>query len=209
MWASLAATPAPAPPAVAVETGRDKSVAVVDANAIISMGLNIRSLAEVLYTTEDILAEIRDSKSRQAVEAVDIVTGNPSAESLRAGEARRAGTCRRRAAAHSRAHAVSTFAKLTGDLHQLSREDLRLLALAHTLETDLHGSNHLRKEPVQVRRTSKLAPRGKLPGWGTNGQSEEWDAIDAYDGPDGVEDDDMRAWLGWGLHAGAYTHAVA
>ena len=74
-WASLAATPAAKPEPATAVSAKDKSVAIVDANAIIAMGLNVRSLAEVLYTTEEILEEIRDSRSRQVVEQVEFITG--------------------------------------------------------------------------------------------------------------------------------------
>lgn len=46
---------------------------------------------------------------------------------------------------------VLNFARLTGDIHVLSAVDLKLLALAHTLEVAEHGSSHLRERPVQVR----------------------------------------------------------
>lgn len=65
--------------------------------------------------------------------------------------------------AHTRRHkcyvparAVTAFARETGDLHALSRTDLKLLALAYSLEVAAHGDAHLRKHPVQVR----IAPFG-------------------------------------------------
>ena len=48
------------------------------------------------------------------------------------------------------------FARETGDLHALSSADVKLLALAHTLEVATHGSAHLREHPIQVRGDSKL-----------------------------------------------------
>ena len=46
--------------------------------------------------------------------------------------------------------AVANFAQATGDLHSLSLVDLKLLALAYSLEKAAHGDCHLRKHPEQV-----------------------------------------------------------
>ena len=40
--------------------------------------------------------------------------------------------------------AVTRFALATGDMHSLSAVDIRLLALAYTLEAATYGSSHLR-----------------------------------------------------------------
>jgi hypothetical protein len=42
---------------------------------------------------------------------------------------------------------VIQFAKATGDLQSLSEVDLKLIALAFTLESEIHGISHLRKNP--------------------------------------------------------------
>jgi hypothetical protein len=53
----------------------------------------------------------------------------------------------------SRAHAaVTKFARATGDIAALSATDVRLMALAHTLEVAAHGAAHLLAHPNQVRR---------------------------------------------------------
>jgi hypothetical protein len=156
-WASVMAQPrAEAAPANTEELA-GKHVAVVDANAIIAMGTSIVSLGELLVTTEEVLAEIRDANARKAITQIPFVCRAPSDASLRS---------------------VSAFARKTGDLHQLSLEDLRLLALAHTLEEKLHGTAHLRTAPVPVKAHAKQKVKGHLPGWGNNGHSEDWDAID-------------------------------
>lgn len=49
-----------------------------------------------------------------------------------------------------RRRAVTRFARATGDLHSLSVVDLRLMALARTLEVAAHGDSHLRDLPVSV-----------------------------------------------------------
>ncbi len=45
---------------------------------------------------------------------------------------------------------VQRFARETGDIHSLSAVDLKLLALAHTLEVAANGTENIREHPVQV-----------------------------------------------------------
>lgn len=47
--------------------------------------------------------------------------------------------------------AVTRFARETGDVAALSSIDIKLLALAHTLEVAAHGSAHLAAHASQVR----------------------------------------------------------
>lgn len=47
-------------------------------------------------------------------------------------------------------YAVTVFARKTGDLRNLSKPDIHMLALAHDLETKIYGDLHLRKEPKKV-----------------------------------------------------------
>lgn len=49
---------------------------------------------------------------------------------------------------------MKKFAALTGDLHSLAGADLRLIALAYTLEEETVGVAHLRTVPLQVRQLS-------------------------------------------------------
>jgi hypothetical protein len=46
--------------------------------------------------------------------------------------------------------AVIRFARETGDIHVLSKVDIKLLALAHTLELIAHGSSHIQEHPGKV-----------------------------------------------------------
>jgi RNA-binding protein NOB1 len=157
-WAQKAAQP---PVAAVPETDNDlanKIVAVVDANAIISMGSSIASLGDVLITTEETLAEVRDPSSRRGLELLPIQCRAPTASAI---------------------DTVATFARKTGDIHQLSMEDIRLLALTYMLETGVHGCQHIRSQPAPVTTHARQTLKGGLPGWGTNEESEEWDAIDA------------------------------
>lgn len=62
------------------------STAVVDTNAIIA-GVQLHTLAEQLVTVPEVLAELRDAKSRQALDTLPcrLHTREPSEESLAAG----------------------------------------------------------------------------------------------------------------------------
>ncbi|KAL6762805.1 Nin one binding Zn-ribbon like-domain-containing protein [Haematococcus lacustris] len=95
--------------------------AVVDANAIIS-GLSLRHLADRFVTIQEVLNEVRDKQSRQFLASLPfgLAVAEPSEESLRA---------------------VTVFARETGDAHALSATDLKLLALAHTLETRVNTTS--------------------------------------------------------------------
>ena len=78
----------------------------------------------------------------------------------------------------SLAVAVTLFAKAVGEYNALSRVDLQLLALTHTLELAIHGDLHLRKSPAPPRAAAKHSPgQGQLPGWGSHGG--EWTELDA------------------------------
>ena len=164
-WAARVAQGEAAPAAAEAPELANKRVAVVDANAIIAMGTTIRSLADVLVTTQEVVDEVKDAAARSALQQLPFVFRSPSSEDVRE---------------------VSTFASKTGDVFQLSLEDLRLLAVTLALERELHGTSHLRSHPVPVKAHAKQSAAGALPGWG-NTTSEEWAAIDA------VHDDGARA----------------
>lgn len=46
--------------------------------------------------------------------------------------------------------AVRRFARDTGDINVLSAVDMKLIALAHSLEQQLHGGGRIRDKPAQV-----------------------------------------------------------
>jgi hypothetical protein len=73
---------------------------------------------------------------------------------------------------------VVAFARACGEVASLSAVDVKVIALAHTLETAAHGQAHLRAMPPSARVQSRgtAAAVGKLPGWGEEGA--EWDALD-------------------------------
>ena len=64
-----------------------QSVAVVDANAIIA-GVQLHTLGERLMTIPEVMGEIRDVRSRQAVAfaAVPLVQQDPAEEDVKAGK---------------------------------------------------------------------------------------------------------------------------
>ena len=60
---------------------------------------------------------------------------------------------------------MSRFARLTGDSHSLSAADVRLIALARSLEVAYYGSAHLRDAPAPPRHEKKQQTETKdLPG---------------------------------------------
>lgn len=69
------------------------------------------------------------------------------------------------------------FARASGEVPSLSAVDIKLIALAHTLEVAAHGHAHLRSSPPAPRTRSKGSTNArKLPGWGEEGA--DWDALD-------------------------------
>ena len=48
-------------------------------------------------------------------------------------------------------HSVMAFARDTGELQSLSSVDMKLIALAHTLEVRAHGQANLRARPPPLR----------------------------------------------------------
>lgn len=66
--------------------------------------------------------------------------------------------------------AVTRFARVIGETHSLSRADLHLIALAHSLHTAQHGKFSLHQEPAAARAVSRgKAGTRVMPGWGATG----------------------------------------
>ena len=107
---------------------------VLDANALIrGRAASLAGYAERFWTIEEVLAEVRDSKSREALLSLpfELEVRSPSPEAMRR---------------------ILDFAKLTGDLRSLSAVDAKVLALALTLELEAVGSDaHLRARPEACR----------------------------------------------------------
>lgn len=75
---------------------------------------------------------------------------------------------------------VINFARATGDLQTLSDVDLKLIALTYTLESQIHGTKHLRDSPPPIHTVNvKRLPEKDMPGWGSNVPNlEEWEALE-------------------------------
>ena len=90
-WASIAnkGPQAPAEPSGIAATTQEKSCAVIDTNAIID-GSQLRLYGEQLATIPEVLAEVKDKKTRDFLERFPfkLQSMEPDSESLRAGQLR-------------------------------------------------------------------------------------------------------------------------
>ena len=88
-WASIAnkSPQVPAEPSGIAATTLEKSWAVIDTNAIID-GSQLQSFGEQLATIPEVMAEVKDKKTRDFLERFPfrIQSMEPNPESLRAGE---------------------------------------------------------------------------------------------------------------------------
>ncbi|KAG9288304.1 hypothetical protein G9A89_021335 [Geosiphon pyriformis] len=107
----------------------DKLISLVLDSAPLIKETPVRHLAEKFYTVPEVLAEIRDKKSRDYLAQLpfDLVTVIPSDDSLKQ---------------------VVNFSKKTGDFSTLSVVDLKVLALTYMLEIEANGLRRIRTEPV-------------------------------------------------------------
>lgn len=119
---------------------------VLDAGPIIKNEPPVSTLlakAEAIVTTPAVLSEIRDSTTRARVEAtlrpfLQLKTPKPESVGI-----------------------IVQFARKTGDVAVLSRQDIELLALAYELECERNGGNwRLRSTPGQ-KRTNGPSPEKK------------------------------------------------
>ncbi|PJF18366.1 hypothetical protein PSACC_01787 [Paramicrosporidium saccamoebae] len=89
------------------------------------------TLSEHLYTTPEVLAELKDVATRdRLVLYPNLVVRNPSMEALQT---------------------VREFAKMTGDVVSLSGTDLKVVALTLTLEWEMNGVASARTRPVDLK----------------------------------------------------------
>jgi RNA-binding protein NOB1 len=102
---------------------------VIDAGAIISgQGFGYFNAAKKFWSVREVIDEIRDSKARHLLSTLpfEIEIRAPSDKAMKA---------------------VAEFAKKTGDLAQLSLNDLKILALTYDLEYETTGGASIRAEP--------------------------------------------------------------
>jgi RNA-binding protein NOB1 len=131
----------------------------VDANAVFK-GYALTDPNVLCVTIAEVLDEIRDAKGRDAVAASAgaLEVAEPSEEAI---------------------EAVKRFANKTGDVHALSRVDMKLIALAYDLEGRCHGVEHLRTEPAPPRTHAKKTNRfEKQPGWDYVPNADDWAELD-------------------------------
>ncbi|TPX33780.1 hypothetical protein SmJEL517_g03410 [Synchytrium microbalum] len=108
---------------------------VLDANAFFKVAPSqIAQYADKFVTIPEVLQEIKDRQSKSALVDgqlhYDLTTRSPSDEAV---------------------VAVTTFSKRTGDYPVLSRTDIRLIALAWTLEKEENGMTNLKSDPQPIR----------------------------------------------------------
>ena len=97
-------------------------------------------------------------------------------------------------------HAVTGFAKATGEVHSLSSADIRLIALAYMLHVERYGKQSLRLEAAPARPAGKGKKASQaLPGWGAAGG--EWAELDK------LNQDELDAQEGIPLYNSACTRA--
>mmetsp|Transcript_2550 Transcript_2550/g.2898 ORF Transcript_2550/g.2898 Transcript_2550/m.2898 type:complete len:504 (+) Transcript_2550:161-1672(+) len=109
---------------------------VVDTGALVR-GENLSQLADNFYTLNDVIAEVRDKKTRALLERLPFTLQirEPSEEAVKT---------------------IVRFAKETGDLAVLSKPDIRVLALTYMLHVELHGGDQgLRQHPLKWGSDSK------------------------------------------------------
>ncbi|KAE9452079.1 hypothetical protein C3L33_16017, partial [Rhododendron williamsianum] len=145
------------------------AVAVVDATAIIQGGEKLVNCADKFVSVSEVMDEVKDPMSRHRLNFVPftVETREPSPESLKK-------------VLSIRALTVIKFARATGDLQTLSDVDLKLIALTYTLESQIHGTAHLRDIPPPIHTVNvKRLPEKDMPGWGSNVPNlEEWEALE-------------------------------
>ncbi|PKA48617.1 hypothetical protein AXF42_Ash020490 [Apostasia shenzhenica] len=149
------------------------SVAVVDASAIIH-GDQLAGCADKFVSVREVLEEVRDPVSRQRLAFLPfpVETLEPSSEAVRK---------------------VVSFARETGDLQTLSDVDLKLIALTYMLESQIHGTSHLKKKPPALHVVNvKHLPDAQMPGWGNNVPNlPEWEALEQI-ADEGMEESESR-----------------
>ncbi|MCO5600061.1 hypothetical protein L7F22_054169 [Adiantum nelumboides] len=152
------------------ESSNSISVAVIDANALISFDSSARLLALAcsssssqstrFVTVKEVLEEVRAPASQFHLDALPCSLDciDPSEEALQK---------------------VIKFTRATGDLASFSDVDLKVLALTYMLEEQTYGSAHLRPSPppIHVAQVTHMRERD-LPGWGSNVKNlEEWEQL--------------------------------
>ncbi|CAL6386459.1 unnamed protein product [Bathycoccus prasinos] len=156
----------------------NETICVVDANAIVK-GQNLSNLSsksndeeggELLFkelvTTSGVLKEIKDEHARMRLQ------NDPNWQRLRVSEAD-----------EEAVSLVKRFARLTGDIGQLSEPDINVIALALKLEREKCDGDlsHVRTVPQPARKYRRKASKTgakPLPGWDFVSNAEDWKELD-------------------------------
>jgi len=101
-----------------------KMIIILDSGAIIKGNLS-KDFEDELFTVPQVLQEIKDVKSKEYLQTLDIKVKNPRPDCI---------------------IEIINFSKITGDLASLSKTDIRVLALTLELEKEL-GSNLIKTSP--------------------------------------------------------------
>ena len=138
---------------------------MVDTGALVR-GEKLENLAEEFFTIREVLAEVRDKRTRRMLETLPFTlqTKEPSEAALKR---------------------VVGFAKQTGDLNVLSKPDIKIMALAYMLHVQYHGEDSLRQAPEAPGKTGQnetlarsLPPPLVVPNSNTSGDAREAAAKD-------------------------------
>eukprot|EP00943_MAST-04B_sp_MAST-4B-sp1_P005993 g5993.t1 len=139
---------------------------VVDSGAIIKAE-RLEHVAEQYWTVQEVIDEIRDSKSKHILNTLpyELKTRVPSSECM---------------------NAVIEFSKKTGDFRGLSVPDLKVLALTYMFEKEEVGVDHLRKNPMTIEDMKSAMAK-------TKNTTEPKDQNNSSEEPQGKVDSDNNA----------------
>jgi RNA-binding protein NOB1 len=112
----------------------------IDSGAIIKgCGFDFHKVASRFWTVQEVLAEIRDSKSLHLLETLpfELEVRAPSEKAMKA---------------------VADFARKTNDFAALSLTDLKLIALTYQFELEANGTKYIRTEPASLMKAKVVSP---------------------------------------------------
>ncbi|RUS17018.1 Nin one binding Zn-ribbon like-domain-containing protein [Endogone sp. FLAS-F59071] len=140
--------PASGPATALPKPANDKVVSLVVDSAPLLKAIPLAHLADKFYTVPEVIAEIRDERSREYLTRLpfEFQIKTPSEEALKAVLIPESTLD-----VYSLFATVVAFAKKTGDYAVLSVVDIKVLALTYMLEVEANGTARLRTEPVRAK----------------------------------------------------------
>jgi RNA-binding protein NOB1 len=112
---------------------------VVDTGPFLK-AIQVNTLGKQLFTTPDVIMEIKDKYSRESLDILGLQIKTPTEQSIKA---------------------VIEFSKKTGDFSVLSITDLRIIALTYDLELQYNGKENIRSVPLEA--VTQVGGRPKQP----------------------------------------------